>query len=690
MSDPASRDGQSDPYRWLEDVTGESALDWVRERNADTLGRLAHGERFESLRTEILAALDASDRIPYVRRRGEFLYNFWQDADHPRGLWRRTTLASYRETAPVWDVLLDVDDLGAAEAVNWVWAGASLLRPTLDRALVQLSRGGADAAVVREFDLTTRQFVEGGFSLPEAKSEVDWIDRDRVYVGTDFGPGTLTSSGYPRVAKEWRRGTALDDAETVFEGSESDVYAFATHDPTPGYERDLLVRAPDFFTSEEFVRSSDGSSVRIEVPDDARTDVHRQWLLVNPRSAWTTGDVTHPAGSLLAAPLDAFLAGSRDFVVLFTPDPHSSLDAWAWTRHHLILNVLVDVTNRLELRTPPADGDADPGPWASASLTAAGELSTVSVTDTDPDHSDEYFTDSSGFLEPSTLRRGTIGTGEPEILKQAPVLFDATGLTTRQFFTTSDDGTSIPYFVVGDPDAPAGPTLMTGYGGFEVAYTPAYSGAIGRGWLARGGTFIVANIRGGGEYGPDWHTSAIRENRYRVYEDFAAVARDAVVRGITTTAQLGITGGSNGGLLMGVMLTRYPELFGAIVCEVPLLDMSRYHLLLAGASWMAEYGNPEEPGDWAFLGRYSPYQNVGDGPWPPVLFTTSTRDDRVHPGHARKMAALLRARGHHVEYYENIEGGHGGAADNEQRAFSRALAMEFLWQRLAAGPANLA
>jgi prolyl oligopeptidase len=674
-----------DPHLWLEDVTGEAALDWVRERNADTLGRLAQGERFESLRTEILDALDSSDRIPYVHRRGDYLYNFWQDADHPRGLWRRTTLESYRDQPPAWDVLIDVDALGAAESVNWVWAGASLLRPSLDRALVELSRGGADAAVVREFDVTSRQFVAGGFSLPEAKSEVDWIDRDRIYVGTDFGPGTLTSSGYPRVAKEWRRGTSLDAAEIVFEGSESDVYAFATHDPTSGYERDLLIRAPDFFTSEEFVRVPAGAPVKIEVPEDARTDVHRQWLLVNPRSAWTLGDTTHPAGSLLVAPLNAFLAGSRSFVILFTPDPHSSLDAWAWTRHHLILNVLVDVTNRLELRTPPADGD-DTGSWRSSSLTAAGDLATIAVTDTDPDRSDEYFTDSSGFLEPSTLRRGVVGDGEAEILKQAPVLFDATGLSTRQFFATSDDGTAIPYFVVGDPDAPAGPTMMTGYGGFEVANTPAYSGAIGRGWLARGGTFILANIRGGGEYGPEWHTCAIRENRHRVYEDFAAVARDAVTRGITTPAQLGITGGSNGGLLMGVMLTRYPELFGAIVCEVPLLDMQRYHLLLAGASWMAEYGNPDEPADWEFLGRYSPYQNVGEGPWPPVLFTTSTRDDRVHPGHARKMAALLRDRGHHVEYYENIEGGHGGAADNAQRAFSRALAMEFLWQRLAAEP----
>jgi len=675
---------QPDPYLWLEDVTGDAALDWVRARNADTLGRLARGERFESLRAEILDALDSSDRIPYVRRRGDYLYNFWQDAGHPRGLWRRTTLESYRGPAPEWDVLLDVDALGAAEAVNWVWAGASLLRPTFDRALIELSRGGADAAVVREFDLTTREFLEGGFRLPEAKSEVDWIDRDRVYVGTDFGSGTLTKSGYPRVAKEWRRGTSLDEATTVFEGAESDVYAFATHDSTPGYERDLFVRAPDFFTSEEFIRVPDGAPVGIDVPEDARTDVHRQWLFVNPRSAWSVGDATHAAGSLLVAPLQSFLAGCRTFVVLFSPDAHSSLDAWAWTRHHLVLNVLVDVTNRLELRTPPADGDD--GPWAAAPLTAAGELATVSVADTDPDHTDEYFTDSSGFLQPSTLRRGVIGDGEAEIVKQAPVLFDDTGLTTRQFFATSDDGTAIPYFVVGDPDAPAGPTMMTGYGGFEVAYTPAYSGAIGRGWLARGGTFIVANIRGGGEYGPEWHTTAIRENRPRAYEDFAAVARDAVTRGITTPAQLGITGGSNGGLLMGVMLTRYPDLFGAIVCEVPLLDMQRYHLLLAGASWMAEYGNPDVPSDWAFLGRYSPYQNVGTGPWPPVLFTTSTRDDRVHPGHARKMAAKLRGLGHHVEYYENIEGGHGGAADNGQRAFSRALAMEFLWQRLADAP----
>ena len=673
----------ADPYRWLEDVTADIALDWVRARNAETLGRLAQGDRFTALRTEILEALDSADRIPYVRRRGGYLYNFWQDAEHPRGLWRRTTLESYREPQPDWDVLLDVDALGAAESVNWVWAGAELVRPSLDRALVELSRGGSDAAVVREFDLESRTFVDDGFALPEAKSQLDWIDRDTVYVGTDFGAGSLTSSGYPRVAKRWRRGTSIDEADTVFEGEESDVYAFATHDPTPGHEHDLLVRAPDFFTSEQFVVVPDGPPVRIDVPLDARTDVHREWLLINPRSPWTVDGRVHPAGSLLAARLDEYLSGARTLTVLFTPDAHSSLDAWAWTRHHLILNVLVDVTNRLELRTPPEAGSAETAWEMSASaLTSAQDLSTVSVADTDPDHTDEYFVDSSGFLEPSTLRRGVVGAGDAEIVKQAPVLFDADGLTTRQFFATSDDGTRIPYFVVGRDDALAGPTMMTGYGGFEIAYTPAYSGAIGRGWLARGGTFIVANIRGGGEYGPEWHTTAIRENRPRAYEDFASVARDAVARGLTSPEQLGITGGSNGGLLMGVMLTRYPDLFGAIVCEVPLLDMQRYHLLLAGASWMAEYGNPDDPGDWEFLGRYSPYQNVGEGPFPPVLFTTSTRDDRVHPGHARKMAALLLERGHEVEYYENIEGGHGGAADNEQRAFSRALAMEFLWRRL--------
>ncbi|WP_092531599.1 prolyl oligopeptidase family serine peptidase [Amycolatopsis arida] len=669
----------TDPYLWLEDVTDERALDWVRARNAETTAELADRPRFGRLRDEIREVLDADDRIPYVRRRGELLYNFWRDAARPRGVWRRTTLAEYRTPRPDWEVLLDVDALAEREGENWVWQGATVRYPGYSRALVELSRGGADATVVREFDLDRREFVPDGFTLPEAKSSVTWIDEDRIYVGTDVGPGSLTSSGYPRLVKEWRRGTPLADAETVFEGKADDVAVYGLYDPTEGFERHMVHRSIDFYRAERYLRTAEGL-VRLDVPDDARTSVHREWLLVRTRSPWAVGGTEHPAGALLAARLDEFLAGRHRWDVLFEPDEHTSLDYHAWTRHHLVVGTLSDVRTRLRVLTPTGDG------WRDEPLSGVGErAATIELVDTDPRHTDELLLSTSGFTEPATLVRGEVGQ-DTEVLKRAPAFFPADGLTVDQHVATSTDGTKVPYFVVGRPGSGPGPTLLTGYGGFEVSLTPSYSGVIGRGWLARGGTYVVANLRGGGEYGPRWHSEAVRADRHRVYEDFAAIARDLVERGITTPERLGIQGGSNGGLLMGVMLTRHPELFGAIVSQVPLLDMRRYHRLLAGASWMAEYGDPDDEADWAHLREFSPYHQVRAGrDYPPVLFVTSTRDDRVHPAHARKMVARMRELGYgpdRVRYHENIEGGHGAAADNAQLAVKWALVFEFLWSQL--------
>jgi prolyl oligopeptidase len=694
MSDAAATD--DDPFLWLEEVTGDEALDWARARNDETFAELAGGGRYAGLKAEILEALDADDRIPYVVRRGEHLYNFWRDAANPRGLWRRTSLESYRTAEPEWDVVLDVDALAAAEDENWVWHGAAVLKPEHRRALVQLSRGGADATVVREYDIVDRAFVEGGFYVAEAKTDVDWIDIDHVFVATDFGPGSLSTSGYPRLAKRWARGTALDEAELVYEAKPDDMIAYAGHDDTVGFERDLVGRAMDFYNSEEFFLAADGGLTKIDVPDDAGTSVYREWLLIRPRTPWTVDGVEHVGGTLLAARFDDFMAGGRDLTVLFEPDEHTSLNGWTWTRHHMIVSTLADVKTRLHVLTPPEAGAPDQT-WARTELPGVPEVGEAQIVDTDPDTGDEFFLDSQSYTEPSTLRRGQLGDDDEaaedadssiEVLKQAPVRFDATGLEVRQHFATSQDGTKVPYFVVGPTDAdPASPTLLTGYGGFEIALTPSYSAVMGRGWLSRGGTYVVANIRGGGEYGPNWHLAALRENRHRAYEDFAAVAEDLVTRGITTPGRLGIQGGSNGGLLMGVELTTRPELFGAIVCQVPLLDMKRYHKLLAGASWVAEYGDPDDPDDWAFLQTFSPYHLVeADRTYPPVLFVTSTRDDRVHPGHARKMMARMAEMGHDVRYYENIEGGHGAAANNEQAAVMWALALEFLWQKLAPEP----
>jgi prolyl oligopeptidase len=684
-----THDATADPYRWLEDLDGPEAAQWVRDRNAHSAAALTGGARFADLHTRLRQVLDAEDRIPHPVWHGEHLYNLWKDAGHPRGLWRRTTLDEYRKREPDWQVLLDLDELAAREAENWVWQGAEFLRPAGDRALVSLSRGGADASVVREFDLSTGGFVPDGFVLPEAKNNIFWIDEDTVYVGTDFGPGSLTASGYTRLVKRWRRGTPLAEAELVYEGQPEDVLVYAVHDPTPGFRRDLIERRLDFFRSDRYLRTAGGELVRIEVPQDAEISLHREWLAIRLRTQWTVEGRTYPAGTLLGTRFDAFLAGDRAVAVLFAPDEHTALGDYVWTRGHLILSTLRDVRSRLEVLTPDAQVPGSPGAWHRAALPAAepggGDFRQVDIVATNEDHSDEYLLSSTGFLRPTALAYGSVRQ-QPEILKEEPAFFDAQGMSVRQFFTTSADGTRVPYFVVGCERAAPGPALLSGYGGFEISRLPSYSGILGRGWLAHGGTYVLANIRGGGEYGPRWHRAAMRENRPRAYEDFAAVAADVVARGITTPARLGAEGGSNGGLLTGVMLTRYPRLFGAVVSQVPLLDLRRYHELLAGASWVAEYGDPDDESDWAYLRDFSPYHNVQSGqPYPPVLLVTSTRDDRVHPGHARKMVARLGEYGYDVTYYENVEGGHGAAADNAQLAFKWALVLEFLWRRL--GPA---
>ena len=664
-----------DPYLWLEEVSGSEALDWVRARNEPTLAELCDAQ-FERMRIEALEVLDTDARIPYVRRRGEYLYDFWRDATNPRGLWRRTTLDSYRTDSPDWEVLIDVDELGRGDGQKWVWAGASVIEPEHTLALINLSPGGSDAVVVREFDMLTSEFVADGFELPEAKSEVGWDDPDTVLVGTDFGPDSLTESGYPRILKRWRRRTPLTDAATIFEGSRTDVSAGGSTDRTPGFERTFVGRSIDFWNRQRYqLRGSE--LISIDVPTDASSlSIHREWLLIDLRTDWSVGANTYRAGSLLAANYDEFIAGTRELQVIFEPDEHTCLHQYAWTRDRLLLVTLADVASRVEI--------VSPGTWRREPISGIPPATNTVIVAAD-DTGDEFFLDSSGFDTPSRLLRGT-DAGPLEQIKSAPAFFDAETLDVRQYFATSEDGTSIPYFVVRSRDASGpGPTLLGGYGGFETSLTPGYSGVLGRLWLARGGTYAMANIRGGGEYGPGWHTQAMREGRHKVAEDFATVADDLVNRGITTVEQLGAQGGSNGGLLMGIMLTKYPEKFGALVCDVPLLDMKRYHLLLAGASWVAEYGDPDNPDDWAFISEYSPYQNISTGHnYPPVLMTTSTRDDRVHPGHARKMTAALEAAGQRAWYYENIEGGHAGAADNEQIAFKSALGYSFLWRMLTA------
>lgn len=681
-----------DPFLWLEDIYGERQLDWVRGENALTEDALVTPD-FGVRERGILEVLDSTDRIPMVGKHGDFYYNFWRDAAHRQGIWRRTSWESYPSDAPEWELLLDVDALSAAEGTEWVWGGALFLRPDSgephERVLVVLSPDGGDAARYREFHLGTLAFVDGGFDIPAAKSRISWAGPDTLYVGTDFGPGSMTSSSYPRTVRTLQRGAGLDDAQEYFGVDEDHMMAMVLHDATPGFVRDVAVDTIDFYTRRTYVRR-DGSWLPIEVPEDASISLHREWLIVRPRTDWTVAGTTHTAGSLLVIGFDAFLAGGRSFATVFAPDATTSLQSWSWTRDHLLLNLLRDVSSEIRI-LDPAQG------WTAELLDACPPLHSVDAyavddEDEDEDAGNDYWLIATGFLTPSTLYRGTIG-GNHTAVKSSPSYFDEDRFAVEQHFAVSSDGTRVPYFQIASKDLVldgGNPTLLSGYGGFEHSMTPAYSGVIGRGWLervtddGRAGVYVLANIRGGGEYGPAWHRAALHADRHRAYEDFAAIAEDLVRRGVTAPSLLGCTGRSNGGLLVGNMLTTYPHLFGAVSCGVPLLDMRRYTKLSAGYSWIAEYGDPDKPEEWEYVRTFSPYHLLReDTAYPKTLIWTATSDDRVGPVQARKMAARMKDLGaRDVWFHEALEGGHAGAADNRQAARMHAMSFEFLWRAL--------
>jgi prolyl oligopeptidase len=669
-----------DPHQWLEDVTGERALDWVRERNAESALALGGNDAFAVLEERLLAILNSDDRIAYVGKHGAFYYNFWRDQRHVRGIWRRTTFDEYVKADPTWEVVLDLDQLASTEGENWQWGGEIWLKTDHTRCLVQLSRGGGDAVVVREFDPLLCTFVTNGFTVDEAKSNAAWIDVDTLYLATDFGPGSLTQSGYPRIVKRWQRGTPLSQAETIFEARPTDISANAWRDHTEGFEREVLHRSLTFYTNEVYL-ISEGQLEKLDKPDDARVAFHREWLLLQLRDEYRVAGRTYPAGALLAIVLEAFRAGSRDFALLFEPTDRTTLDWFSSTKNYLLLNILDNVKSKLTVLRRSAGGFA---PEPLPELPPCAALSAWAI---DPKHSDDYFLTVTDYLTPTSLMLGSLGKTPPTTLKRLPGYFSTEGLEVQQFEATSRDGTRIPYFQIARQSLAldgTNPTLLYGYGGFQVSLVPGYDATVGAAWLERGGVYVVANIRGGGEFGPTWHQAARKANRPRAYEDFIAVAEALIARQVTSPPHLGCKGGSNGGLLVGNMLTQRPDLFGAIVCSMPLLDMRRFHQLLAGASWVAEYGNPDDPSEWQWLRAFSPYHNLRHGRrYPPTLFLSSTRDDRVHPGHARKMVARMREFGlGDVLYYENIEGGHGGAANNQQAAHKSALAFSFLRRRL--------
>ncbi len=668
-----------DPYLWLEEVESDHALEWVKSHNQLAVNELTQAPVYQEIYDGLIEIYDSTDKIPDVVEYGDYYYNFWQDKAHVRGIWRRCSPASYATDQPGWETVLDLDALAASEGTSWVWKGANVLDLTSDRAILYLSDGGKDAVVLREFDLSTQQFVPNDFVVPESKTNVSWSDRDTLLIGTASDPAGATDSGYARVARRWVRGTPLADARILFAGETADVSVFAGVTDSASGRRQYIRRSRTFFERDYFILGPDDALTSIPVPETSTISFFHDQLLISLRSDWDVGTAVLPSGALVAIDFDAFMGGSRAFQLLFTPQPRVSLDDYDMTQNHVVLTILDNVNGRISA------WNYDSGNWNSFTLETP-PIGTIAVRAIDSDHSDEIFLTTTGFLSPSILHRQTVGKQDRAALKQTPTYFDASDLIMSQHEATAPDGTLIPYFQVAPKDLKldgTNPTLLYGYGGFKVPMKPQYSGSWARGWFARGGVFILANIRGGGEFGPTWHQAALKRKRQVSWNDFIAIGEDLVARRVTSPPHLGIVGGSQGGLLMGVMYTQRPDLWGAVVCQVPLLDMLRYHKLLAGASWMGEYGNPDLPEEREFIAAYSPYQNISPTKTHPrILLVTSTHDDRVHPGHARKMAARLEELGHDFLYWENTEGGHGGAANNAEKAQLFALGYTFLWQEL--------
>lgn len=673
-----SQFAKEDPYLWLEEVQGEKPLEWAKARSAISVKELTTTKDFPTIEKEVRAILLAKDRIPMPALRGKYVFNFWQDPDHVRGLWRRTTVESYRTPAPAWETVIDLDALSNSEKENWVWHGSQCLAPKNERCLISLSRGGKDAVVVREFDLASKTFVKGGFELPEAKSHVNWKDEDTVWVATDFGPDTMTTSGYPRIVKLWTRGEPLEKAITIFEGREKDMAVGAQTYHTPDGDFSVVYRELGFYEAEHWEVQENRKLKKLKIPDSAQIQGFFQGrLLISLREKWSKyARITE--GSLIG-----WSPKGEDPWLLFKPERGEALMQVETSSEEIWITYLQKVASRMIVF------GKDPSGKMSGKPVKFGELGSFHLVASDSFQPRVYASFES-YLRPLSLQEFQ-NSGSRYEVKRLPEQFNSDDMNVSQIEAVSADGTKIPYFLVHSKKMKANlstPVILYGYGGFEVSMTPTYLGIYGKSWVERGGAYAVANIRGGGEFGPSWHRAALKENRQRAFDDFAAVARDLTRRKIAPAAKIGIHGGSNGGLLVGASLTQHPELFGAVVCEVPLLDMLRYTKLLAGASWMAEYGDPEVSSERRTLLKYSPYHNVQsplEKLYPPTLIMTSTLDDRVHPGHARKMVARLEEFAQPVLYFENTEGGHGAAANLEQKVRQRALTISFFLSRLRDG-----
>jgi len=668
-------------YLWLEEIESRASLDWVRKRNSLSLARLEGDRRYETLRQAAIDNYTADDRIPYVTHVKGQAHNFWQDGEHVKGIWRQTTLESYATDSPDWQTVLDIDALAQEENEDWVYKGRTCLRPDYHLCLIHLSRGGSDAVEIREFDVHAGSFVANGFYLPVAKTQVAWLDEHYLLVATDFGPHSLTTSGYPRMIKKWRRGTKLEDAELLFTASETDmaVSPVTIHREEGSYS--FLSRRPEFFLEENHYLAPDGQLQKVPLPEDAEfKGVFLDKLVASLRTDWLVDGHTFKAGSLICIDFKASLNQGKAInpqTILGSTDKRA-IKGVVLGQDLIYVSLMEDVDGvLLELRPSRELG------WIEKKVVLPAKGSINLVTN-DPIGDLTMFNYES-FLTPSRLYLMSQG-GEPEVIKLLPEKFLSDQYVSEQYFATSRDGTRVPYYVVSSKDLVRdgnAPAYLYAYGGFEVSLTPDYLSVMGIEWLKAGGVFVQANLRGGGEYGPSWHKAALKENRQRAFDDFIAVAEDLIDRKITSPRRLAIRGGSNGGLLVTAVMVQRPELFGAVICAVPLIDMLRYHKLSAGASWMAEYGNPDIPEEAAYIEQYSPWQNVRvDATYPEVFFWTNTKDDRVHPSHARRMVAKMLSQGHKVLYYENTEGGHGGGADPLAQAHTTALELVFLMQTL--------
>jgi prolyl oligopeptidase len=678
---PLSELGKDDPFLWMEEIEGTRAMDWAKAQNARTLPVLQGDARYATLESQALAILNAKDRIPGVEFAGDgTLRNFWQDKDHVRGVWRKTTLDSYRGAEPVWETILDIDALSKAENANWVFKGASCLPPEDTRCLITLSNGGKDAVTVREFDTATKSFVTGGFDLPEGKQNYTWLDKDTLLVGREWEPGQVTKSGYAYVLKTLKRGQALAQAKEVFRGVETDVAVspFVLRNADGKAVAVMASRGVTFFES-EYHLLTDTSPVKLDLPlkSSVQGYVDGQMVVLMEQDwaekGFKTGDlISFDLAALKAAPT------TTKAVLVLRPTAKQSVESVQTTRTKLVVGLLDNVKGAAKVLTHGAKG------WTSQDLALPANSAIGLGSSSEKD--ERLFVTVTGYLAPTTFWLADAGSLKLEQVKASPARFDASTHVVEQFEATSTDGTQIPYFVVrpkGVKYDGTAPTLLYAYGGFQVSMTPGYSGVMGKLWLERGGTYVVANIRGGGEFGPAWHTAGLKENRQKVYDDFFAVSQDLITRRITSPRRLGIMGGSNGGLLMGVALTQRPELYNAIVVQVPLFDMIRYSQIGAGASWVGEYGDPAIPSEKAVIAKYDPYSNLKAGQkYPEVFIETSTKDDRVHPAHARKAAARLEALGYPVLYYENIDGGHAASANLAETARRQALEYVYLSRKL--------